>query len=57
MALVMSWSTKTTIASKPLDGGSFVMKSMETVEKGVALGSGGIGWRGMEGQLVRFFVD
>src|SRR5258705_8483095 len=55
--LVTSWSTKTVMASKAWDLGNCVMKSMDVVVKGSALGRGGIGWSGGRGRFGRFFVD
>ncbi len=44
-ALVQSWSMIVSMESYPLDGGSFVMKSMATTSKGCASGSVVIGNR------------
>src|SRR6266849_2831944 len=56
MALVMSWSTNTTITLNPLDIGSSIMKSSDTMEKGMAPSSGGIRWSGAFGWLGRFLM-
>ena len=46
VALEQLWSVTVSIESYPCDTGSFMMKSIATVSKGIASGFANMGWRG-----------